>query len=390
MFYRQYNTSYETHTRVIAGIDCIGHLGDEIRGQKASKILLVSDPHISETSFYKKCLNHVKESGVEFLTYNDVEEEAPLRIVEIVRSVILENKCDLLIAVGGGSVIDTCKGAGVLATNGGLAKNWAGYEKYSIPPVPLFTIPTTAGTSSEVTSMAIIHDEDTHVKFTIGHKELGCAKVAFLDSGSLSSCPRSVIALSGIDALSHAFESFIALKANPITEALSLQSIRLISRNLRLVHGNSDNAAAALDLLIGSTMAGLAFTTTGCGNAHCIGRHVGPKFNVNHGMSIALVLPAVARFNFNVQMEKYRCIAEAMDLDVRNVPLASIGVIVADAIQQLINDVGIKQTMQDMNPSKADFEEIAKDGLAAYKAHYNMKNPSKMSIGDFMHILEDC
>jgi alcohol dehydrogenase len=117
---------------------------------------------------------------------------------------------------------------------------------------------------------------------------------------------------------------------------------------------------------------------------------VGPKFHVNHGTSIALVLPAVAKFNFASQMEKYRSIAEAMDFDTRSTPLADVGELVVSAIKNLMRDIGMTETLKDMNPSKDDLEDIARDSFEAYKAHYNQKNPSKMLPSDYMKILEDC
>lgn len=390
MFYRQKTTAYETHTRIVMGIDCINQLPAEIADQKASRILVLSDPGVSSTAFFAKCLDYIKQACNEVLLYTEIEEEAPLRNVEKARSIVEQNGCDLMIAIGGGSTIDVTKGAAVLVTNGGKARDWAGYEKFSLPPVPFFTIPTTAGTSSEVTSVAVLHDEEDNLKFTIGHRTLECAKVTFLDGQCLASCPRKVIAQSGIDALSHSFESYISLKANPMTEALSLQGISLITKNLRAVYANQDNSFAALDLLIGSTLGGMAFTTTGCGHMHCIGRHVGPKFHLSHGGSIAVVMPAVARFNFPAQMEKYREIARVMDLDISSVPLQDVGEIVVAALKQLIRDVGITVSLADLNPTQQQFEELADECMIAYKAHYHEKNPRKTRREDFIAILQDC
>lgn len=390
MFYHHCSTYFETHTRVVIGLGCISQLTDEIKSYSGTKILVVSDANVSKTMFYKDCLGYIEADGLPCVTYNEVEEEAPLRNVETVRELIINNGCNLVIAIGGGSVCDVCKLGCVLATNGKTGPDWAGYEKYSMPPTTLFTVPTTAGTSAEVTNMAVIHDEERNIKFSVGHRVLGAARVTFLDGNCVASCPRGLIACCGIDALSHSFESYVALKANPITEALSLQGIRLISRNLRAVYGNTENKTAALDLLVGSTMGGLAFNTTGCGNMHCIGRHVGPQFGINHGMSIAFVMPAVARFNFPAQMEKYRIIAEAMDLKTDGLPLAEVGEVVVEGLKKLIHDVGITKTMADMNPTEADLEKIAADSYTQYQKFYHYRNPAKMWPKDYMTILKDC
>ncbi|MBO4377669.1 MAG: iron-containing alcohol dehydrogenase [Clostridia bacterium] len=390
MFYQQKATTWETHTKVIMGINCVDQLPAEIKQRAPKAIMVVSDPGVSATAFYTKCLSYIDSTNIPYSTFTKVEAEAPLRNVNEVLDIMKKTGAELAIAIGGGSTIDVTKLATVLATNGGKGTDWAGYERYPLPGIPFFTVPTTAGTSSEVTNMAVIHDEDTNIKFTVGHATYGSAKVTFLDGSSLASCPPKIIAVCGIDAMSHSFESFISLKANPMTEATSLQGVRLIAKNLRTVYANSENVFAAQDLLIGSTMGGMAFTATGCGHMHNIGRFVGPKFHVNHGTSIALVMPSVARFNFPAQMEKYRQLADALGEKVDNVPDAQIGEVVAGALRQLIEDVGIHTRLSDFNPTHSDFEEIADSAMVAYKAHYHLKNPRKTSRQDFIDILEDC
>lgn len=390
MYYHQQNTSFETHTRSIIGTNCISQLPNEIKSFGGTKVLVVSGPHVSKTAFYAKCLDYIKASDVTCLTWSNAEDEAPLRNVNEVRDILLKEKCNLLIGIGGGSVMDICKLAGALATNGGEGADWIGYEKYSTPPVPLFTIPTTAGTAAEVTNMAVIHNEETHVKFTVGHRSLGAARVTFIDGNSIATCPRSIIAICGIDALSHSLESYVALKANPITEALSLNGIRLISRNLRTIYGNSENQQAALDLLVGSMLGGLAFNNTGCGNMHCIARHIGPLFHVNHGTSIAMVMPSVAKFNFYAQMEKFRNIGEAMDLPIAGIPIADVGVIVVDGLKKLIADVGITLRLSNLKPTEQDLDQLAADSFKQYQKFYYFRNPAKMTFKDYRDILNDC
>ena len=390
MFYQQKATAWESFTKVIMGINCIDQLPAQIKARDPKALVIVTDPGVSSTLFYARCREYIASTGIPCSVFDKVEAEAPLRNVDEVCETIKSTGAGLVIAIGGGSSIDVTKLATVLATNGGRGTDWAGYDRYPLPGVPFFTVPTTAGTSSEVTSMAVIHDEETNVKFTVGHADYGSAKVTFLDGTSLASCPAKVIGVCGIDALSHNFESYISLKANPMTEATALQGLRLVSRNLRAVYGNSDNVFAAQDLLIGSTMGGMAFTSTGCGFMHNVGRFVGPKFHVNHGTSIALVMPSVARFNFPAQMEKYRQIAIAMGEDVSHVPDHEVGEVVVKALKALIADVGITVSLKDLSPTRQDFEEIADDAMAAYQAHYYLKNPRKATRESFIEILEDC
>lgn len=382
-------TTYETHTRIITGLNCISQLVPELRNLKPNKIMVVSGPHVSQTDFYKKCIGYIEDTGYDYVSYNQVKSEVPSKIVEEIESLRSKEKCDLLIAIGGGSVIDATKAVGVVATNGGRIKDWMGYEKFDKPPIPLISIPTTAGTASEVTAMCIINDEETNLKFTVGHKELNCSKIAFLDPMALASCPRNFIAQSGVDAFSHNFESFLSLKANPITEAISLQGIRLISKNLRALYANSQNINAAMNMLIGSVMGGMSFSTTGCGNVHCMGRFIGPRIHINHGSSIALIMPAVARFNHFAQIEKFAKIAEAMDVNTRGMSLIDAGYAAIDAIECLIKDVGLTQKLGDFDFTDEDCEFLAQDIYKAYQNHYLYINPRKTTKDDYVNMLKD-
>lgn len=382
-------TSYETHTKVVVGFGSIKILAEELGKIKPNKAMIMSGKHVKKTGFYQKCIDHIKQANVKYVIFDGVLPEAPVSSVMEAVKVINKEKCNILVAVGGGSCIDTAKAAGVIATNGGKPQDHAGYENFKIPPVPLIAIPTTAGTSSEVTSMAVIHDEENHVKFSIGHKELECPKIAILDPQSLESCPASVVAEAGIDAFTHSFESYISLKANPITEAMSLKGIQLISENLRTFYANRTNTLAATNMLAGSSMGGMAYTTTGTGNIHCIGRHIGPRFNLSHGFSNAIILPSVARFNYSACPEKFATIAQAMGEDIEGISLFEAGKKAINAIEKMLNDVNMMGKLKDYGCTEGDFEPLADDCWKVYEKHYQYINPRQTTKDDFISIIRD-
>ncbi len=382
-------TSYETHTRIILGFDSIKMLTPELKNIKPKKVMVMCGSNIKKTGFYSKCIEYIIQAGFPYVIFDEVLPEVPVSVVMKACEVIKKEGCELLIAIGGGSCIDTAKAAGVVVTNGGKPQDHAGYEQYKIPPIPFIAIPTTAGTSSEVTSMTVINDEENKVKFTIGHKELGCSKIAILDPQGLESCPPKVVAEAGFDAFTHAFESFISLKANPHTEALSLQGIKLISENLRPLYANRKNIHAASNMLAGSTMGGMAFTTTGCGNVHCIGRHVGPLLHVSHGLAVAMVLPAVARFNYLACPEKFVQIAQAMGEDVRGLSVYEAGKKAIKAIEELCSDVNLLKKMKDFGCKEDDFEPLAQDCWNVYERHYQYINPRQTTKNDYIDIIKD-
>ena len=382
-------TTYETHTRIILGFDSIKRLTDELKKMQPGKIMVLAGKHVNKTEFYQKCLKYIEESGLPYITFDGILPETPVEMVMNACDLIVKEKCELLIAIGGGSCIDLAKAAGVVATNGGKPQDYAGYDVFKIPPLPLIAIPTTAGTSSEVTAMAIIHDEEKDVKFTIAHRELICPKIAILDPQCLESCPPKVVAEAGIDAFTHAFESFISLRANPHTEALSLQGIKLISKNLRALYANRKNINAAANMLAANTMGGMAFTTTGTGNIHCIGRFIGPKFHLSHGLANGILLPAVARFNHPACPEKYAQIAQAMEVNVQGLSEFEAGEVAIKAIEKLCYDVDVLKKLKEFGCTEDDFEPLAEDCWKAYTRMYQHINPRQTSKNDYINIIKD-
>ena len=382
-------TTYETHTRIISGFDSIKRLADECTIMKPKRIMVFAGKNVNKTNFYKKCLEYIEKCASEYITFDEILPEAPVVMVAKSSDLIVKEKCDLLIAIGGGSCIDLAKAAGIIATNGGKPQDYAGYEIFKTPPVPLIAIPTTAGTSSEVTAMAIINDEERNLKFTIAHRELNCPKIAILDPQSLESCPPKVVAEAGIDAFTHCFESFISLRANPHTEALSLHGIKLISENLRALYANRKNICAGAYMLAANTMGGMAFTTTGTGNIHCIGRFVGPKLHLSHGQANAILFPSVARFNHPACPDKFAQIAQAMSLNTQGLSTFEAGELAIKAIEKLCHDVNMSGSLREFGCTEEDFEPIAEDCWKAYEKMYQYINPRQTSKSDYINIIKD-
>lgn len=297
----------------------------------------------------------------------------------------------LVIAVGGGSSIDVAKAVGILGTNGGRIHDYEGIEKFSTPPIPLIAVPTTAGTGSEVSGSCVITDTETGRKMSVRHATLNPAAVALLDPLALTSLPAHVATHSGMDAFVHAFESFVSREANLITDAINLQAIELISVNIRQFVANREDLEAGLKMLVGSCMAGMTFGQTGLGNVHWIARFVGAFFLLSHGLSNAVCLPHVARFNHEACPQKYARVARAM---VRSVAgLSELGVAGAaidaiegiKAIEALCEDLKIPARLRDVGADESKLGEIAE---LCTKANYARWNPRLTTTADFKAILE--
>ena len=238
-------STFQLPTRIIIGSGSIGCAPDELRAIEVTKPLLVTDPGIAHTEVFEDIRVVLDEAGIPFEVFKDVEAQPSARTVEDAFSLYERSECDGLLALGGGSSIDTAKGAAILATNGGKPQDYDGFDKYSVPPAPLVAIPTTAGTGSEVSYAASISDTDRGIKFTIRHSQLNRAKVAILDPDVLRTLPRHVATVTGMDALTHAVESYTSLEATPITEAASLYATELIGTHLRPFVANRGNGEAA-------------------------------------------------------------------------------------------------------------------------------------------------
>jgi alcohol dehydrogenase len=291
----------------------------------------------------------------------------------------------MVLAVGGGSTIDVAKAVAILATNGGRIQDYEGIEKFRVQPLYRIAIPTTAGTGSEVSGSCVITDTERNLKMSIRHAAMNPADVAILDPLALRTLPAHVAAHSGMDAFVHAFESFISLDANPVTDALNLHAIELLSANLRPFVADRGNGTAAMAMLCGSTLAGMSFGITGLGNVHCMARFVGARLHVSHGLSNAICLPNVAEFNLSAQPARFARIASAMGREVGALPQIEAAQEAVRAIRMLCADLGIPARLRDVGATEAMLPEMARQ---CADAGYNRWNPRHTRYEDFVALFE--
>ncbi|MGH2354571.1 MAG: iron-containing alcohol dehydrogenase, partial [Chloroflexota bacterium] len=323
-----------------------------------------------------------------------VEPDPSIEIVERALDAYGSNGCDLLVAVGGGSSMDTAKACAILATNPGKLRSYEGWEKFQEPPAPLFAAPTTVGTASEVTPFVVITDPEAKFKFTIG-SPLAAPRIAFLDPLLVLGLPANVTAATGMDALTHAIESYTSLLSNPISAGLALHAIRLISANLRAGVANSHNLAAMSALLVGANVAGLAFSNTRLGNVHAMAHPLGAFWKIPHGVANALMLPHVMEFNALACPQKMIEVAQAMGEPPETLGLGGrdggavteyeAGLKAAAAVRRLEQDIGIPARLSDLGVDKSSIPEMAADAM---KSANIAINPRKTTINELIGLLE--
>lgn len=378
-------SSFFCPSRILMGVGAHERIVDIVRQQACDRLFAAVDAALLDTPFYKGIAGMLAQAGIEVAIYTDIEPDPSANTVERAYAVCRDHGASVILAIGGGSTMDVAKAVGILATNGGRIHDYEGIEKFSIPPLPLIAIPTTAGTGSEVSGSCVITDTDKNLKMSIRHAVLNPATVAILDPLALRTVPAHVAAHSGMDAFVHAFESYISRQSNLMTDAINLYAMELIAANIRQFVANRENLEAGLNMLCGSALAGITFGQTGLGNVHCMARFVGAFFHLSHGLSNAVCLPYVARFNLVANPAKYARVAAALGRPVQQLPLLDAAGEAVEAIERLCRDLSIPARLRDVGAKQEAFDEMA--ALCA-KAGYNRWNPRHTTAADFRALFD--
>ena len=376
-------SSFFCPTRIYMGASSHRELPGLLAEFRCQRLFLAMDAALRETEFAKSLLALLNEAKIAVSIFIEIEPDPSAFTVEKAFVQSRAHNPDVILAVGGGSTIDVAKAVAILSTNGGRIHDYEGIERFNIPPLPLIAVPTTAGTGSEVSGSCVITDTEKQLKMSIRHASLNPARIAILDPLALRTIPPTVACHAGLDAFVHAFESFISRNANPFTDAINLEAIALISVNLRPFVANPANEHAALKMLCGSALAGMTFGQTGLGNVHCMARFVGARFHLPHGLSNALCLPTVARFNMIANPAKYAKVAKAMGCDVAYRSDLDAARAAVDAIAELCLDLGIPPRLLDAGVTEDSIEEMAR---LCTEANYNRWNPRLTSTADFISL----
>jgi alcohol dehydrogenase len=291
---------FHPRTRLVFGPDKIDELGALAAQLGGRRVLVVSDPGIEAAGHDERGLAALRMAGLEAVVYDDLVPNPTTENVEHGAAFAKSFRPDLLVGLGGGSSIDCAKGINFLYTNGGRVQDYWGVGKATKPMLPLIAVPTTAGTGSEAQSFALISDSATHVKMACGDKKAACA-VALLDPKLTVTQPPKVTALTGIDAISHAVESYVTKSRNTVSLMFGREAWRLLEANFERVLADPQDLEARGAMQLGAFFAGLAIENSMLGAAHALANPLTQHFDVAHGQAVALMLPHVVRFNGEVR-----------------------------------------------------------------------------------------
>ncbi|MFB0526690.1 MAG: iron-containing alcohol dehydrogenase [bacterium] len=375
---------YYFPTRIVCGPGCVRKVAEEIKKAEVSKPLLVTDPGIIRAGLVAETAERLKEEGIKFTLFQDVEANPSASVVEEGFDIFQKDGCDSLLALGGGSSIDTAKAIGILKNNGRKIMDYEGVGKVEKRIPWMIAIPTTYGSGSEVTSFAVITDRVRKFKAAIG-SSLIVPDLALIDPELMVALPYQIAASVGLDALCHAVESYCSKIATPFSEMLALQAIRLISKNIRRAVESDSDVEATFNMAMSSTMAGMAFSLSRLGLVHAMSHPLGGIYGVPHGVANALLLPYVMEYNAQAVPDKYAAIAEIMGIEVKSISNTEAAARAVQRVASLRDSFGVPAKLSSLGVRKEDISQMAADTMKSG----NVKvNPRDTNLEDIIAIYQ--
>ena len=352
--------NYFGPTKIIFGIDASKDVEIEMGQLGGTKAVVVTDQGIMKAGL----IDHiVKALGSKCVgVFSDVPQDTGVEVVDAGASFAKKNGADIVVSVGGGSVIDTAKGMCILLTEGGNLRDFNGVQLLSRPQTPHVVIPTTAGTGSEVTNVAVIMDKEMGQKRLVV-ENFNVPRLAILDPKMTAKLPKLMTAGTGMDAMTHAVESLHALPHEPITDALGIHAIRLLSRYLPVCVENGDDLVARGQVQIAATIAGWAFGIAGVGNVHALAHSIGAVAHVPHGIANGILLAECMEFNIESCPDAYALVAEAFGIREKGMDDMDAAKAAIAAIRKFTKKIGHPQRLSEMKVTESDIAKAAELSL---------------------------
>lgn len=366
------------------GAGAVKEIAGEAKGRGFQKALICSDPDLIKFGVTKKVTDVLDEAGLAYEIYSNIKANPTIENVQKGVEAFMAAGADYLIAIGGGSSMDTAKGIGIVIANPEFAdvRSLEGTAPTKNKSVPIFAVPTTAGTAAEVTINYVITDTEKNRKMVcVDPKDIPV--VAFVDPEMMSTMPKGLTAATGMDALTHAIEGYITAGAWELSDMFHLKAIEIISRSLRGAVNNTPEGREGMAL--GQYIAGMGFSNVGLGIVHSMAHPLGALYDTPHGVANAIILPTVMEYNAEATGEKYREIARAMGVEgVDDMTQEEYRKAANDAVKQLSADVGIPADLKDIVKP----EDIPFLAQSAYDDACRPGNPKETSVEDITKLYE--
>lgn len=367
------------------GIGAVKEVGAKATYLGGTRALLVTDKGLSKSGMADQIKKLLEDAGVPTTIFDGAEPNPTDLNVRAGVKAYQDNKCDMIVTLGGGSSHDTGKGIGIVAGNGGDIREYAGIDTVAKPLPPLIAINTTAGTGSEVTRFAVITNTDTHVKMIFATPRI-TPTIAINDPVLMVGMPPALTAATGMDALTHAVEAYVAALMNPVTDACAIAAIKLIADWLPAAVANGDNLEARDKMAYAEFLAGMAFNNAGIGIVHAMAHQPGALLNKPHGVCNAILLPHGCAFNLIAMPKRFAEIAAAMGVNTAGLTAMEAAEKCVEAIRKLSQLVGIPAGLADIGVKESDIPALSDNAI---KDICCLFNPRKITIDDIRRIYKE-
>ena len=357
----------QSRTRFVFGEGTLSRLGEIAAEFQPKRVLLVSDAGLIDAGHFDAAANSLRQSGLEVDSFHGFTENPTSAMVDEGVRKAAEVKPDLLIGLGGGSSIDCCKGINFVYSCGGSIHDYHGVGKATTDLLPMIAIPTTAGTGSEAQSFALISDAQTHVKMACGDPRAAC-RVAFLDPRLTLTQPQQVTALTGIDAISHAIETYVSRRRNPMSTTHSRRAFGLLARGFSRVLTDGSDLEARCQMQLGACFAGMAIETSMLGAAHATANPLTARYAITHGQAVGLMLPAVIRMNGEIHAEWYAELIREVDPRIET---ADAPARLAEWVVSWLREAGLATSLDELSVPTSDIGLFVQDALQQWTGTFN-------------------
>lgn len=377
--------SYQMDTTIVFGQGKVQMIGDLLREHGVGKrLLLVTDPGVLAAGLIDPILEQLGQTGYRVTVWSEVAQNPRDNDCQRAAALCVDSHAEAVLAVGGGSAMDTAKTIALLAVAGGKPADFADGRREYQKSLPVICVPTTAGTGSEVTRSAVITDSATHRKMTLKHASLR-PRLAILDPLLTITVPRAITAATGVDALVHAIEGSTCRKTTPLAEAFGQRAMRLITPALPQAVAHGEDIAARSDMLLGSLLAGLCFGSTDVAAVHCLAEALGGLYDTPHGVANAVFLPVVLRFNAVADLMIHARLSQVMGFARSDDSDATATTRMIEGVSDLTRELGIPHLRALPGVRPEDFPELARLAQANGSTSSNIRSISEM---DYRELLE--
>ncbi|NJD90761.1 MAG: iron-containing alcohol dehydrogenase [Geobacter sp.] len=377
---------FKTTGKIVSGVGAIKTLPDEIRLLGGNRVFILTDEGIVGAGICDQVLQLLEGNVASVSVYGKVPPEPPLETIDECLSLAQEAGCDLIIGLGGGSAMDVAKVVSVLLTSEKPLSQLIGINLVEKAGVPKILIPTSAGTGSEVTPIVILTDQQENLKKGVVSDFL-FPETAILDPELTLSLPPGATAASGIDALIHAVEAYTSVNATPMTDHLAVRAIELVVANIRSAWANGYNIEARMNMLEGSLLAGQAFANAGVTAVHAFAYPLGGEFHVPHGVSNAVMLCAVLRFNMIANLQKFAALGKLLCPDISSTDVKVLAEAGIRLLEELIIDLKLPRTLRELHVPKDAIPRMAEGVMKVTRLLAN--NPRRLTLADAKCIYQE-